>query len=79
MGLTGWCFLQMTGNLIVISLTEKNLKIGLQTPKIWGKYKKYKNIQKPTKRQSDSHYCFLKTTGNSILISLTEKILKIGP
>ena len=72
------CFLQTTGNLILISKTEKILKIGSYTPKIWGKMKKFENSQNPAKRQSDHYCCFLQTTGNLILTSLTEKNLKIG-
>ncbi len=42
-----------------MSLTLKNWKIEPYTPEIWKNTLKFKNIQKPAKRQSDRHNCFL--------------------
>ena len=50
------CFLKTTGNLILIFLTTKILKIG---PKIWRKCEKYKNNQKPAKNESNRNGCFI--------------------
>ena len=49
------CFLQTTGNLILITLTEKKFKSINKHQRYGGKCKKYKNSQKPAKRQSDRH------------------------
>ena len=45
----------------------------------YGKIKgKFKNSQKPAKRQSDHHCCVLEIKGNLILIYKTEKLWKLG-